>query len=124
MKLKLKLASTAPPSAPYQKQQSNSETIYEKATAPSRVEVAIRQHDVEYPPPETPIHQWFDVNERLPPNLNEDIMIFYTERRYHELARSFVLLQNVLYRRETNTPMDHFYWMRFRGFHDSNRYPE
>jgi hypothetical protein len=107
-----------------QNPQSSSINPYEIIKQPFDVERAVKAHDREYPPEETPYHVWFDSNDVLPSNLNEDILVFYPERKHHELARSFVLLQNCLYRRDSKYPVEHFHWMRFRGYNDQNAYPE
>ena len=97
---------------------------YERIKQPFDVERAIEAHDREFPPEDVPYHEWFNSDDVLPPNINEDILVFYPERKHHELARSFVLLQNILYRRETKYPVEQFHWMRFRGYNDQNAYPE
>lgn len=67
-------------------------SLYERIKQPFNVESAIANHNAEWPPEETPYYEWIDSNNILPPDLNEDIIIFVPTKHHHEMARSFVLL--------------------------------
>jgi hypothetical protein len=101
----------------------------------SRIERGLRAHgevvryiqefDKEESHQNVPYNVWFDYKERLPPNINEEIVLFFPDKGGNfQLARSFVYLQNVLYRILQGYPYDEFKWLRFRGpYNDQKHFP-
>jgi hypothetical protein len=75
---------------------------------------------------EIPYYIWKLSSKEPPPDINEDILVFYIENEYINITRSCILLQHINYIKTAhpNIQEKDFYWMRIRRPDDKPHFPD